>query len=123
MAVDIIIHINTFSSKEAEVTKLEILDSIEGELGYPDNAIQIFEDPINPNDGFDVFLKYLQVTSVPYDLFQSLGKNHGLYFLVFDLQTNVRRGYWYDEDDLWVEKLMDSSFIKSLDEIFEHNEI
>lgn len=123
MAVDIIIHINTFSSKEAEVTKLEILDSIEGELGYPDNAIQIFEDPINANDGFDVFLKYLQVTSVPYDLFQSLGKSYGLYFLVFDLQTNVRRGYWYDEDDLWVEKLMDSSFIKSLDEIFEHNEI
>ncbi len=123
MAIDIIIHINTFYSKEAEATKLEILDSIEDELGYPDKAIQIFEDPTNPDDGFDVFLKYLQVTNIPFDLFQSLGKNHGLYFLVFDLQTNIRHGYWYDEDDFWVEKVMDSTFIKTLDEIFEYDEM
>lgn len=121
-ATDIIIHINTFCTKEAEGAKLEILDLIEAELGYPNEAIQIFEDPTNPNDGFDVYLKYLQVRSVPFKLFESIGNDYELYILIFNLETNVRHGYWFDEDDLWVDKDMDDDFIRRLDEIFKSSD-
>jgi len=121
-ATDIIIHINTFYTRDAEGEKLEILDSIEAELGYPNDAIQIFEDPTNPDDGFDVYLKYLQVTSVPFELFESLGKDYKIYFLIIDLKTNIRHGYWFDEDDLWVTKAMEDDYIRRLDEIFKSND-
>jgi hypothetical protein len=112
--MDIVIHLNTFYSKDAEGIKMDVLEKIEQILGYPDIAVQEFENEEEPEEGFDVYLKYSGVDFIPFKEFESLAVNYEIYVLVIDLNSSVRYGFWFDEEDEWVEKKMPSEYIDEL---------
>jgi len=119
--MNIIIHINTFYSKYDEENKLNILDKLEDVLGYPSAAKQIYEDEENESEGFDVLLKYEDINEVPFDLMKELGNEFKVYFLVFDIHNSIRYGYWYDEEDEWIEKGDMKNVIEELNTILLSN--
>ncbi len=114
----IVIHFNTFFGEESEINKMDILDALENELGSTIYIKQVFENPENEEDGFDLFVKYPEIESLDLEFLKNLVDGMDLYVLVYDLLNNVRHGYWYDEDDEWMENEITSEDISHVQSIF-----
>ena len=114
-----IIHFNTFYGEDAEDTKLNVLDALEAEYGISSDAKQVFENPDDEADGFDLYLKYVDLKSINTDFLKSLATENELYVLVYDLALKTKIGYWFDEDDEWVKDKIDEETSVSISKIFE----
>ncbi len=113
-----IIHFNTFFGEEAEEKKLDLLDKLESKLGISTEAKQAYENPDDESDGFDLYLKYEDEILVDYDLLSKLAIEFEIYVSVYDLENKSKSGYWYDEEDEWIEDEITDEMITSLNENF-----
>jgi hypothetical protein len=114
----IIIHFNTFFGEESEINKLDILDALENEYGSTIYTKQVFENPENEEDGFDLYVQYPEADTVDLGFLKELVDGKDLYILVYDINNNIRHGYWYDEDDEWVENELSSENISEIISVF-----
>lgn len=113
-----ILHFNTFFGEEAEENKLNILDALELKYGSTIFAEQIFENPNDEGDGFDLFVKYPDFSEVDFDFLKKLVVDLDLYVIVYDLDNKQRSGYWYDEEEKWITSSIDDQSIDHLLSIF-----
>ena len=114
----IVIHFNTFFGEEAEEKKLDLLDVLEVDFATSSDAKQVFEDPENEEDGFDLWLKYDSLSTIDYDLLHSIATEYELYVMVYDLENKIHRGYWFDEEDEWIEGEITESMEISVNAVF-----
>jgi hypothetical protein len=113
-----IIHFNTFFGAEAEVNKTNILDNLESKFGSTIFAKQIFENPDDESDGFDLYIKYPDQSVVDFEFLTDLVTDLDLYVIVYDFKTKQRTGYWYDEEDEWITTSIDDQFLDYLSGLF-----
>jgi hypothetical protein len=114
----IIIHFNTFFGEEAEENKLNILDSLESRYDSTVFAEQVFENPEDESDGFDLYVKYPDLSEVDFDFMKDLVMDQDLYVIIYDLDNKQRTGYWYDEEDEWIKSPVDVETLVHLQGIF-----
>ena len=113
-----VIHFNTFFGEEAEEKKLDLLEKLESEFSISSEAKQVFEDPENEEDGFDLWLKYDSLSTIDYDLLHSIATEYEIYVMVYDLDNKSKLGYWYDEEDEWVDDEITEEMEKSINAVF-----
>jgi hypothetical protein len=114
----IVIHFNTFFGKNAEELKLDLLDKLEFDFAISIDAKQVFENPNLESDGFDLYLKYDSTILPNYDYLSTIATEYSLYVLVYDFGNKTKRGYWYDEDEKWVDFELTESIKNELNSIF-----
>ncbi len=114
----IVLHFNTFFREEADENKLKILDSLESKYGSTAFAEQVFENPDDESDGFDLYVKYPDLSEVDFDYLKGLVMGLDLYVIVYDLDNEQRSGYWYDEEDEWITSPIDDQTLVYLSSIF-----
>ena len=113
-----VIHFNTFFGEEAEENKMNILDTLESKYGSTAFAEQVFENPEDESDGFDLYVKYPDLSEVDFDFLKDLVVDLDLYVIVYDLDNKQRIGYWYDEEDEWITSPIDDQTLVHLSGIF-----
>jgi len=113
-----VIHFNTFFGEEAEENKMNILDALESKYGSTAFAEQVFENPEDESDGFDLYVKYPDLSEVDFDFLKDLVVDLDLYVIVYDLDNKQRTGYWYDEEDEWITSPIDDQTLVNLSGIF-----
>lgn len=113
-----IIHFNTFYGEEAEENKLNILDALESKYGSTVFAEQVFENPEDESDGFDLYVKYPELSDVNLEFLKSLVIDLDLYVIVYNVENKQKKGYWYDEKDEWITSLIDDEYLDHLLGIF-----
>jgi len=114
----IVLHFNTFLGGEADENKLNILDSLESKYGSTAFAEQVFENLEDESDGFDLYVKYPNLSEVDFDFLKDLVMDLDLYVIVYDLEKKQRSGYWYDEEDEWITSPIDDQTLVHLSGIF-----
>jgi hypothetical protein len=117
--MSLVLHFNTFYGESAEIAKMDILDSVFESFGNTNLVKQIFENPEDEDDGFDLYLKYDFEIDLDFALLKQLGDEHEIYVLVYDLTKGTRTGYWFDEDDAWVTSSLSSETIQEINRLFE----
>ncbi len=113
-----IIHFNTFFGEEAEENKLNILDALESKYGSTVFAEQVFENPEDESDGFDLYVKYPELSDVNLELLKTLVIVLDLYVIVYNVENKQKTGYWYDEEDEWITSSIDDEYLDHLLGIF-----
>ena len=113
-----IIHFNTFFGEEAEENKLNILDALESKYGSTVFAEQVFENPEDESDGFDLYVKYPELSDVNLEFLKSLVIDLDLYIIVYNVENKQKTGYWYDEEDEWITSSIDDEYLDHLLGIF-----
>ena len=113
-----VIHFNTFFGEEAEENKMNILDALESKYGLTAFAEQVIENPEDESDGFDLYVKYPDLSEVDFDFLKDLVVDLDLYVIVYDLDNKQRTGYWYDEEDEWITSPIDDQTLVNLSGIF-----
>ena len=113
-----VIHFNTFFEEEGEENKMNILDALELKYGSTAFAEQVFENPEDESDGFDLYVKYPELSEVDFDFLKDLVTDLDLYVIVYDVDTKQRTGYWYDEEDEWITSPTDDQTLVHLLGIF-----
>ena len=113
-----VIHFNTFFDEEGEENKMNILDALESKYGSTAFAEQVFENPDDESDGFDLYVKYPDLSEVDLDFLKDLVVDLDLYVIVYDLDNKQRTGYWYDEEDEWITSPIDDQTLVHLSGIF-----
>jgi hypothetical protein len=113
-----VIHFNTFFGEESEENKMNILDALESKYGSTVFAKQVFENPDDESDGFDLYVKYPELSEIDFDFLKDLVTDLDLYVIVYDIETKQRTGYWYDEEDEWITSSIDDQFLDHLFGIF-----
>ena len=113
-----VIHFNTFFGEEAEENKMNVLDALDSKYGSTVFAEQVFENPEDESDGFDLFVKYPQLSEVDFDFLKELVTDLDLYVIVYNVDTKQRTGYWYDEEDEWITSPIDDKTLVHLSGIF-----
>jgi hypothetical protein len=113
-----VIHFNTFFGEEGEENKMNILDALELKYGSTAFAEQVFENPDDESDGFDLYVKYPDLSEVDFEFLKDLVVDQDLYVIVYDLDNKQRIGYWYDEEDEWITSPIDDQTLVHLSGIF-----
>jgi hypothetical protein len=113
-----VIHFNTFFGEEAEENKMNILDALESKYGSTAFTEQVFENPEDESDGFDLYVKYPDLSEVDFEFLKDLVMDLDLYVIVYDLDNKQRIGYWYDEEDEWITSPIDDQTLVHLSGIF-----
>lgn len=117
--MSLILHFNTFFSESAEIAKMDVLDSIFESYGNTNEVKQVFENPEDDDDGFDLYLKYDFEINIDFAHLKQLGDDHEVYVLVYDLAKQIRIGYWLDEDDAWITSPLSTETIEKMTLLFE----
>lgn len=103
----ITIDINSFWSEQNELSKscIEFVESIAGSA----EKITILKEVENdPESNYSVLLNYPDYKLVDfkfYDELMDFARENELYVIVFDHDTKHRKGYWYDEEEDWIEAI------------------
>ena len=87
-----VIHFNTFFGEEAEENKMNVLDALESKYGSTAFAEQVFENPEDESDGFDLYVKYPELSEVDFDFLKDLVIDLNLYVIVYDIEAKQRTG-------------------------------
>ena len=53
-----------------------------------------------------------------YDELMDFSRENDLYVIVYDHNTKKRKGYWYDEEDEWVDDEITEEMEKSINAVF-----
>ena len=114
----IIIHFNTFFGDEAEINKMDIIDAVETHFGTTAFIEQVFENPDDESDGFDLYIKYPSLENLDLDFLKDLVNDLELYVLVYDLDLKLQHGYWFDEADDWMTSDLSDATVSKLNAIF-----
>ena len=87
-----VIHFNTFFDEEGEENKMNILDALELKFGLTAFTEQVFENPEDESDGFDLYVKYPDLSEVDFDFLKDLVIDLNLYVIVYDIEAKQRTG-------------------------------
>ena len=101
----ITIDFNTFWS-EQNLLKETCIDFIHNILGPSDRVTIKKDDESDSESSFSVYFNYSKYQLKGFGFFDELmdfAIHNELYVIVYDHDTKSRKGYWYDEDDEWVE--------------------
>jgi hypothetical protein len=102
------IDFNSFWSEQDEL-KESCIEFIQNILGPSEKVTILKEDENDPESSFSVFLNYSKYTLNDFNFYDELmdfARENELYVIVYDHNTKSRKGYWYDEDDEWIEQDM-----------------
>lgn len=105
-----------------DVEDEHISDLIKNEIslivGEPSN---IFE---TDNDGeINILMSYPELTfnDILWGELQEFGVSNMVYVIVYEHESKTRKGFWYDEDQEWVEQDMNEEDFRSTVESYEKN--
>jgi len=101
----ITIDFNSFWFEQDEL-KESCIEFIQNILGPSDKLTILKEDENDSESSFSVYFNYSNYQLNSFDFFDELmdfAIHNELYVIVYDHDTKSRKGYWYDEDDEWVE--------------------
>jgi hypothetical protein len=90
-----------------EDLETQCTEFIEGTIGAPDKTTILKEDESDDESGYSVLFYYenLSIDSFSnWDELYDFANETELYVLVYDHETHIRKGYWYDEDVEWIEQ-------------------
>jgi hypothetical protein len=108
----ITIHILTFWSDQDEFSKA-CIEFVVSTVGPSDKVIILKEDEDDPDSDFSVLMNYSGYTLDSFEYYDELmdyASENELYVIVFDHDTKYRKGYWYDEEQEWIEQFMGHEF-------------
>ena len=109
----ITIDFNSFGSEQDEL-KESCIEFIQDILG-PSEMVTILKDDENdPESSFSVYINYSKFTLNNFSFYDELmdfARENELYVILYDHNTKSRKGYWYDEEDVWIEQEMDNNAI------------
>lgn len=86
------------------------IEFTENLVGIPDDVEIIMDDEEDPDSSYTISLKFnaLNLKSFEYyDAFMDFANENEVHVIVNDPETKTRRGYWFDEDDVWIDQNMD----------------
>jgi hypothetical protein len=101
----ITIDFNSFWFEQDEL-KESCIEFIQNILGPSDKLTILKEDENDSESSFSVYFNYSNYQLNSFGFFDELmdfAIHNELYVIVYDHDTKSRKGYWYDEDDEWVE--------------------
>ena len=98
--------------KEDDLLKKSTIEFIKTNIGDPDNVTLWKETKEDPESNYSIFFNFkgfhLHGDKQGYfdpnywGLLKNFSKINELYVLVYDHNSKIRYGFWYDEDDSWV---------------------
>ena len=74
-------------------------------IKIPNTVKQVIEDVNDPESNTELIFQYFDLTIDTLDVWDELrdfAREMELYVIVYDHSSNDRKGYWYDEDEIWV---------------------
>jgi hypothetical protein len=102
------IDLNYFFPSEPEKADA-CVDIVVSLLGEPAKRLDVKDDEDDEESSYSILLNYshLKMEDIQiWDELQEMGTDNEIYVLVYDHETQQRIGFWYDEDDVWVERDM-----------------
>jgi hypothetical protein len=109
----ITIDFNSFWSEQDEL-KESCIEFIQDILGPSEKVTILKDDENDPESSFSVYLNYSKFTLNDFSFYDELmdfARENELYVILYDHNTKSRKGYWYDEEDDWIEQEMDNNAI------------
>lgn len=107
----ITIDFNSFWSDQNEL-KDTCIEFIEHNIGEPDKVSIVKEDDTDPDSSFSLYINFNEMNVLDfgyYDELMDFARENELYVIVYDHETQTRKGFWYDEDEEWLEQHMGDS--------------
>jgi hypothetical protein len=104
----ITIDFNSFGSEQDALSKA-CVEFIENIAGSSEKITILKEDEDDPESSYSVLLNYSEYTLIDFEFYDELmdfASENELYVLVYDHNTKNRKGYWYDEEEDWVQQEM-----------------
>ncbi len=90
---------------EQQELKQECIDVVTMYLGEPNKLVVMKEDAEDLASSFSVLMHYdgLRLNEVPvWDELREFAAANEIYALAYDHHSNIRKGYWYDEEEDWI---------------------
>ena len=100
------IDINIFLPGQEDL-ETQCIKFIEANIGSPDNTTIVNEDDSDPEAGYSLLFFYKDLSLNDFlfwDELYDFANETELYTIVYDHSTHIRKGYWYDEEDEWIEQ-------------------
>jgi hypothetical protein len=102
----ITIDFNTFWLGQEDL-KLECINYIKSNIGEPTKVTTLIDDESDDESGTSILFYYEDFSIDSFSNWDELydyANETELYVLVYDHETHIRKGYWYDEDAEWIEQ-------------------
>jgi hypothetical protein len=102
----ITIDFNSFWSDQVDL-KDTCVEFVESTVGSANKVVVLKEDNEDPESSFSLFFNYenLQLDDFEfYDDLMDFARENELYVIIYDHTSKMRKGYWYDEDEDWIEQ-------------------
>ena len=109
----ITIDFNSFSPEDDNL-KESCIEFIQDILGPSEKVTILKDDENDPESSFSVYINYSKFTLNNFSFYDELmdfARENELYVILYDHNTKSRKGYWYDEEDDWIEQEMDNNAI------------
>lgn len=90
-----------------EDLQTQCIEFIEANIGSPDKTTTLKEDDSDPESGYSLLFYYKDLSLKEFSFWDELydfANETELYVLVYDHSTHIRKGYWYDEEEDWIEQ-------------------
>jgi hypothetical protein len=107
----ITIDFNSFWTDQNDL-KESCIEFIQNILGTSEKITIQYEDENDPESSYSVLLNYAKYSLHDFNFYDELmdfARENELYVVVYDHNTKKRKGYWYDEEEDWIEQEMDCS--------------
>ena len=94
--------------------KESCIEFIQDILGPSEKVTILKDDENDPESSFSVYINYSKFTLNNFSFYDELmdfARENELYVILYDHNTKSRKGYWYDEEDDWIEQEMDNNAI------------
>lgn len=102
----ITIDFNIFSFEHEEM-KQSCIEYVQNVAGTPGNITIRKEDEEDPESEYSVHIHYPEYTLDKFEYYDELmdfARENELYVIVYDHDTKNRKGYWYDEEEDWIQQ-------------------
>ena len=80
-------------------------------VGIPDDVEIIMDDEEDPESSYTISLKYstLNIGNFEYyDEFMDFANENEISVIVNDTEAKTRKGFWFDEYDVWIDQSLDA---------------
>ena len=90
-----------------EDLQAQCIQFIEANIETPDKTTILNEDESDSEAGYSLLFYYKDLSLNDFSFWDELydfANETELYAIVYDHSTHIRKGYWYDEEDEWIEQ-------------------
>lgn len=102
----ITIDFNIFWAGQEDL-ETQCTEFIEANIGTPDKTTIVNEDDSDPEAGYSLLFYYKDFSLNDFSFWDELydfANETELYTIIYDHSTHIRKGYWYDEEEDWIEQ-------------------